>query len=58
MSRRERERAWLVAALPGSSGTAYSAQLLAAFGSRRELFQSAEALLNFSGIAPMLKRSG
>jgi hypothetical protein len=47
----------LFAALPGS-GTAYSARLLAAFGSRRDLFQSAEAMLNFSGIAPVLKRSG
>ena len=41
----------LFAALPGS-GTAYSARLLAAFGSRRELFESAEAMLNFSGVAP------
>jgi len=32
----------LFAALPGS-GTAYSARLVAAFGSRRELFESAEA---------------
>jgi len=47
----------LFAALPGS-GTCYSARLLAAFGSRRELFESAEAMLNFSGIAPVLKRSG
>jgi len=47
----------LFAALPGS-GTVYSARLLAAFGSRRERFESAEALLNFSGIAPVLKRSG
>ena len=47
----------LFAALPGS-GTVYSARLLAAFGSRRELFQSAQALLNFSGVAPVLKRSG
>jgi len=47
----------LFAALPGS-GTAYSARLLAAFGSRRELFESAEAMLNFSGVAPVLKRSG
>jgi len=47
----------LFAALPGS-GTAYSARLLAAFGSRRELFESAEAMLSFSGIAPVLKRSG
>lgn len=47
----------LFAALPGS-GTTYSARLLAAFGSRRELFQSAQAMLNFSGIAPVLKRSG
>src|SRR5439155_26962658 len=45
------------AALPGS-GTVYSARLLAAFGSRRERFESAEALLNFCGIAPVLKRSG
>jgi len=47
----------LFAALPGS-GTVYSARLLAAFGSRRERFESAEALLNFCGIAPVLKRSG
>ena len=39
-------------ALPGS-GTVYSPRLLAAFGSRRELFQSAQAMLNFSGIAPV-----
>jgi transposase len=44
-------------AFPGS-GTVYSPRLLAAFGSRRELFQSAQAMLNFSGIAPVLKRSG
>ena len=47
----------LFSALPGS-GTTYSARLLAAFGSRREIFASAEAMLNFSGIAPVLKRSG
>ena len=47
----------LFAALPGS-GTTYSARLLAAFGSRRELFPNAEAMLNFTGIAPVLKRSG
>ena len=47
----------LFATLPGS-GTAYSARLLAAFGSRRELFENAESMLNFSGIAPVLKRSG
>jgi transposase len=47
----------LFAALPGS-GTVYSTRLLAAFGSRRERFESAEALLNFSGIAPVVKRSG
>jgi hypothetical protein len=47
----------LFAALPGS-GTAYSARLLAAFGSRRELFENTQAMLNFSGIAPALKRSG
>ena len=47
----------LFAALPGS-GTAYSARLLAAFGSRREIFESAQAMLNFSGIALVLKRSG
>jgi len=47
----------LFTALPGS-GTAYSARLLAAFGSRRERFESAQAMLNFSGIAPVLKRSG
>ena len=47
----------LFAGLPGS-GTTYSARLLAAFGSRRERFENAEAMLNFSGIAPVLKRSG
>ena len=47
----------LFAALPGT-GTVYSPRLLAAFGSRRELFENAEAMLNFSGIAPVLKRSG
>ncbi len=47
----------LFAALPGS-GTVYSPRLLAAFGSRREIFENAESMLNFSGIAPVLKRSG
>ena len=47
----------LFAALPGS-GTVYSPRLLAAFGSQRELFPSAQAMINFSGIAPVLKRSG
>lgn len=53
----EHPDASLFAALPGS-GTVYSPRLLAAFGSRRELFQSAQGMLNFSGIAPVLKRSG
>jgi transposase len=53
----EHPDASLFAALSGS-GTAYSARLLAAFGSRRELFPSTQAMLNFSGIAPVLKRSG
>ena len=53
----EHPDASLFAALPGS-GTVYSARLLAVFGSRREIFSDPEAILNFSGIAPVLKRSG
>lgn len=51
------EDAPLFTALPGS-GCVYAARLLSAFGSDREKWESADDLLNFSGIAPITKRSG
>lgn len=47
----------LFAALPGS-GTVYSSRLLAAFGTDRERFQSADEMARLSGIAPVMERSG
>jgi transposase len=44
-------------ALPGA-GTVYASRLLAAFGSRRDRFASADELARFSGIAPVTERSG
>lgn len=44
-------------ALPGA-GAVFSARLLSAFGSDREKWQSPDDLLNYSGIAPITKRSG
>jgi transposase len=43
--------------LPGA-GAALAPRLLAAFGSRRERFESAAQLQAYSGIAPVLERSG
>ena len=43
--------------LPGA-GAALAPRLLAAFGSRRERFQSAEEVQKTSGIAPVRERSG
>lgn len=47
----------LFASLPGS-GSVYSARLLAAFGTDRERFESAEEVACLSGIAPVIERSG
>jgi transposase len=45
------------ASLPGS-GTVYSSRLLAAFGTDRSRFASAERLACLSGVAPVIERSG
>lgn len=47
----------LFESLPGS-GTVYAARLLAAFGSNREKFASADELACLAGIAPVIERSG
>ena len=47
----------LFASLPGS-GSVYSSRLLAAFGTNRERFESAEEVARLSGIAPVVERSG
>ena len=47
----------LFASLPGS-GSVYSSRLLAAFGTKRERFESAEDVARLSGIAPVIERSG
>jgi hypothetical protein len=47
----------LFASLPGS-GTVYSSRLLAAFGTDREKYQSADQVARFAGIAPVIERSG
>jgi transposase len=47
----------LFQALPGA-GAVYASRLLAAFGSRRDRFASADELARFSGIAPVTERSG
>lgn len=41
-----------------SAGECLAPRLLAAFGSRRERFSSAEEFQRFSGIAPVIERSG
>jgi transposase len=43
--------------LPGA-GTVYAARLLAAFGSQREKFSSADEMACLAGIAPVIERSG
>ena len=47
----------LFRALPGA-GDALVPRLIAAFGSDRERYQSAEDIQNYSGIGPVTKRSG
>jgi transposase len=47
----------LFAALPGS-GKVYAARLTAALGSDRSRWQTADDLLRFSGVAPVIERSG
>lgn len=47
----------LFASLPGS-GTVYSSRLLAAFGTDRSRFASADRLACFAGIAPVIEQSG
>ncbi len=43
--------------LPGA-GAALTPRLIAAFGTNRDRYQSAEAIQCYSGIAPITKRSG
>ncbi|MBA3789595.1 IS110 family transposase [Patescibacteria group bacterium] len=47
----------LFASLPGS-GTVYSSRLLAAFGTDREKYESADEMSCLAGIAPVMERSG
>jgi transposase len=47
----------LFASLPGA-GRIYASRLLVAMGSNREHWQSADELLCFSGVAPVVERSG
>jgi transposase len=48
---------FIFASFPGA-GAAMAPRLLAAFGSRRERFASANEILSFSGIAPVMEASG
>lgn len=43
--------------LPGA-GAAFAPRLLAAFGTNRERYRSADEMARFSGVAPVLERSG
>lgn len=47
----------LFASLPGA-GPVYTSRLLSAMGSNRERWASADELLRFSGVAPVVERSG
>ncbi len=47
----------LFASLPGA-GKVYASRLLTAMGSKRERWQAADELLCFSGVAPVIERSG
>lgn len=47
----------LFTSLPGA-GQVYASRLLTAMGSNRERWQSADELLRFSGVAPVIERSG
>lgn len=51
------EDAFIFQSLPGA-GTVYSARLLAALGCDRQCFASAQAVQQYSGIAPIIKESG
>lgn len=51
------EDAPLFNALPGA-GPVYAARLLSAFGSDRKKWRDVDDLLNYSGIAPITRRSG
>ena len=51
------EDAFIFASLPGV-GQVYSARLLAAFGSDRTRFATAQDVEQYSGIAPVIKQSG
>jgi transposase len=53
----EHPDAYLFADVPGA-GPALKPRLIAAFGHRRERYQSAEELLSYSGIAPVTVQSG
>jgi transposase len=47
----------LFTSLPGA-GRVYASRLLTAMGGNRERWQSADELLRFSGVAPVIERSG
>lgn len=47
----------LFTSLPGA-GQVFAPRLLAALGTQRERFQDAQALACFSGVAPVIERSG
>ncbi len=47
----------LFASLPGA-GKVYASRLLTAMGSNRERWKTADELLCFSGVAPVIERSG
>jgi transposase len=49
--------AFIFASLPGA-GPALAPRLLAAFGSDRERYESAESIQKYSGVAPVTERSG
>ncbi len=51
------EDAALFSSLPGA-GPVFSARLLCAFGNDRNRYSSADDLLQFSGVAPVIKASG
>ena len=48
---------YLFASLPGS-GTVHSSRLLAALGTDRQRYESAEEVARYSGVAPVIERSG
>src|SRR6185503_14928359 len=48
---------YLFESLPGA-GDVYASRLLAAFGSNREKFTSADEVACMAGIAPVIERSG